>query len=134
MNTTDDIEHDNGAVARAEAGVNGWEDAVRLQRWAAPDHADFYVLAGQIVSTLQALDDLTGVLHRQVTAYGNGRTVYDDTRGAVDPQVRLTDAATELKLLAQVLATAQEPANRFWSAIGHIGVDVGVEPGSEVPE
>jgi hypothetical protein len=125
MNLTNDIEPDAGAVARAEIGVNGWEDAVRLQRWATPDHADFYALAGEIVSTLHALDDLAGVLRRQVTDYGHGRTVYDDTRGAVDPATRLASAAAELVLLGQALVAAQGPANRFWSAIGDIGVEVG---------
>src|SRR3954471_17174260 len=95
MNATKDIEPDAGAVARAEAGVNGWEDAVRLQRWATPDHADFYALAGEIVSTLYALDDLAQVLRRQVAAYEQGRRIYDDTR-RFDPAVRLAEAVADL--------------------------------------
>src|SRR6185503_18811778 len=80
MNTADtgtgtgnDTGRDNGhdtAVGRAELCTAGWEDAVRLQRWATPDHADFYALAGEMVA---ALDDLAHVLHRQVTRYGQGR-------------------------------------------------------------
>ena len=58
------------AVARGEAGVAAWEDVVRLQRWAVADHADFYALAGLMVGTLYALEDLTGVLERQVAGYG----------------------------------------------------------------
>ena len=46
-----------------------WEDVVRLQRWAVADHADFYALAGLMVGTLYALEDLTGVLERQVAGY-----------------------------------------------------------------
>jgi hypothetical protein len=121
------------AVARSVAGTEGWEDAVRLQRWARPDHADFYALAGELVATVQALEDLTHILHRQVTGYGHGRRLYDDTRGAVDPAVRLTAAAAELTLLGQVLATGQGPANRFWSAIGHIGVEP-PEPGEHAED
>ena len=123
MNTTDDIEQNTGALGRAEAGVSGWEDAVRLQRWATPDHADFYALAGEVVATLHALDDLAQVLRRQVAGYGTGRRVYDDTRGQVDPAARLAEAAVELGELIQHVQAAQSPANRFWSAMGHIGVE-----------
>jgi hypothetical protein len=126
MNTQ---EHDIGpdaardsATVRAERGSAGWEDAVRLQRWATPDHADFYALAGEIVATLCALDDLAQVLHRQVSRYGQGRRVYDDTR-QVDPGARLLEAAAELAGLRQHLQAAQAPANRFWSVIGHLGVE-----------
>ena len=120
MNTQ---EHDtDNAPVRAEQGSAGWEDAVRLQRWATPDYADFYALAGEIVATLYALDDLAQVLHRQVSRYGQGRRLYDDTR-QVDPGARLVEAAAELAGLRQQLQAAQAPANRFWSVIGHIGVE-----------
>jgi hypothetical protein len=122
MNTTDDNTDRDTAPGRAEAGTAGWEDAVRLQRWATPDHADFYALAGEIVATLHALDDLAQVVRRQVTGYGRGRSLYDDTR-EVDPAERLTEAAVELGRLAEYVQAAQAPANRFWSAIGHIGVE-----------
>src|SRR3954469_24467206 len=80
------------AVARGEAGVAAWEDVVRLQRWAVADHADFYALAGLVVGTLYALEDLAGVLERQVAGYGQtqqaqGRQLYDDTP-QVDPAER----------------------------------------------
>jgi hypothetical protein len=110
------------AVTRANAGAAAWEDAVRLQRWAAPDHAEFYALAGEVVRTLWALDDLARVLGRQVSGYGRGRAVYDDTH-EVDPQARLTDAVAELAQLSNALVVAERAANRFWSAIGHIGVE-----------
>src|SRR5215212_5313775 len=105
MNTTDDVEQNAAAVSRAEAGVSGWEDAVRLQRWAAPDHADFYALAGEIVSTLHALEDLARLMVRQVAGYAEGRTVYDDTR-QVDPQRRLAEAAADLDVFADQLCLA----------------------------
>src|SRR5690242_15130916 len=118
MNTQ---EHDTGqdagrdsAAVRAEQGTAGWEDAVRLQRWASPDHADFYALAGEMVATLYALDDLAQVLHWQVSRYGQGRRLYDDTR-QVDPAARLADAAAELTGLRAQLQAAQALANRFWS-------------------
>src|SRR4051794_6771878 len=94
--TTGDIDTTE-AVTRAEAGVSGWEDAVRLQRWATPDHADFYALAGEIVATLHALDDLARVLRRQVAGYADGRAVYDDTRQR-DPRQRLAEVATDLDI------------------------------------
>src|SRR5690349_16080750 len=107
MNTTGNSTHagahggagDSGgadtAARRAETGTAAWEDAVRLQRWATPEHGDFYVLAGEVVATLAALDDLAQVLHRQVSGYGQSRRLYDDTR-QVDPTARLADAALEL--------------------------------------
>ena len=71
-------------MVRAEGGTAGWEDAVRLQRWAIPDHTEVYALAGEMVATLDALDDLAAVLGRQVAGYADtqrarGRTLYDDT-------------------------------------------------------
>src|ERR1700750_2888093 len=90
------------AGRRAETATGAWEDAVRLQRWATPDHADFYALAGEIVATLSALDDLMQVLHRQVSGYGQGRRLYDDTRQA-DPGARLVAAAAELAGLLEAL-------------------------------
>jgi hypothetical protein len=110
------------AAVRAEVGAEAWEDAVRLQRWAHPDHTEFYALAGEVVRTLYALDDLARVLGRQVAGYAQGRSVYDDTR-EVDPQARLTDAVAELAQLSNALVVGERAANRFWSAIGHIGVD-----------
>jgi hypothetical protein len=133
MNTTSNSTHastggndrdgrQDTAARHAETGTGAWEDAVRLQRWASPDHADFYALAGAIVATLQALDDLAQVLHRQVTGYGRGRRPYDDTH-QIEPAARLADAAAELAGLVGHLQGVRAPANRFWSAIGHIGVE-----------
>jgi hypothetical protein len=133
MNTTDDSTQQDStqqdstrqdtARGRAERGTGAWEDTARLQRWATPDHADFYALAGEVVATLYALDDLAQVLRRQVAGYGQGRPVYDDTYGRVDPAVRLAAAVAELDGLRGLVQAAQVPANRFWSAIGHIGVE-----------
>ncbi len=118
------------AVDRAERGTSGWEDAVRLQRWATPNHPDFYALAGEMVATLGALDDLAQVLRRQVGDYARGHRLYDDTR-EVDPEERLADATAQLTELSTYLQTAQLPANSFWSTVGHIGVEF---PDPEPPE
>src|SRR3954470_17556749 len=112
MNPAENSTHDNPAAQRAEAGTAGWEDAVRLQRWATPDHADFYALAGELDATLRAPDDLTQVLQRQVARYGDGRRLYDDTHQG-DPAGRLVEATAELHDLMQYLHAAQVPINRF---------------------
>ncbi len=131
MNTTDnhtspDTSGDT-AAGRAETGTGAWEDAVRLQRWATSDHADFYALACETVATLHALEDLARVLRRQVAGYAaaqqaRGRAVYDDTREH-DPRRRLAEAETDLEILADRLLSAERAANAFWSGIGHIGVE-----------
>ena len=122
MNATDENTNRDTAAARAETGTVAWEDAVRLQRWAPLDHADFYALACEIVATLHGLEDLARVLRRQVAGYGSGRAVYDDTRQR-HPQHRLAQAASDLDILADQLLSAERTANAFWSGIGHIGVD-----------
>lgn len=111
------------AVASAEAGEQAWADAVRFQRWASPDHADFYALAAAVVPTLYGLEDLANVLRQQVSRYAEGRRLYDDTR-QVEPATRLADAAERLALLRDALAIAHRHANDYWSAIAHIGVEV----------
>ena len=139
MTSTDDNTADNtadtggdgrdaAAVRRAEAGTGGWEDAVRLQRWATPDHADFYALAGEMVATLRALDDLARLLRTQVAGYARtqqdrGQVVYDDTR-QVDPAERLQTAVIALGELRSGAGTAADWANTFWSVIGHIGTEM----------
>ncbi len=125
--STDDHTSRDTAVARAETGTGAWEDAVRLQRWATSDHADFSALACETVATLHALEDLARVLCRQVAGYAagqqaRGRVVYDDTR-QIDPRRRLAEAGTDLDILADRLLSAERAANAFWSGIGHIGVE-----------
>lgn len=112
------------AVEAAERGTAEWYRAVRQQRVATPtDHADFYALAGETVSTLRKLRYLAGVLQMQVQEYGQGRELYDDTRGAVTAAERLTAAADALGMLIHALDIAERFGNEFWSAIGHIGVE-----------
>jgi hypothetical protein len=108
---------------RAECGAQAWRAVAPAQRMAAPHHGDFYALAGSVVDTLAALAAVAQVLADKVEGYANGRPVYDDT-GTVDPRERLAAAEAELRLLRRLLHEADVPANRFWSAIGHIGVEV----------
>lgn len=110
------------ALDRAAEGTDGWEQVVRHQRHATPDHADFYALAGEIVTTLHAFDDLAAVLAEQVATYAEGRPVYDDTR-TVDPAARLAEATSLLHDTRTGVRAAAQAANRFWSAISHIGTE-----------
>lgn len=121
--STAESEERRPALVSADAGEQAWADTVRFQRWATPDHADFYALAAAVVPTLYVLEDLANVLRQQVSRYAEGRRLYDDTR-EIDPAVRLADAAERLTSLRDALATAHEQANGFWSAISHIGVEV----------
>lgn len=112
------------AAERAETGAQQWAEAVRQQRHATPHHADHYAVAAALVSTLYALEDLTAVLRDQVAGYGDGRALYDDTSIA-DPADRLVEAAEHLALMREAIVVAHGHGNRFWSAIGHIGVRAG---------
>jgi hypothetical protein len=111
------------AVQRAKAGAEAWREVVRAQLAAAPDHADFYALAGEMVETLRVLDSLAGVVARQVIGYGTGRAVYDDAGS--DPAHRLRSAVLALAEVRDGLARVERAANQFWSAIGHVGVGSG---------
>jgi len=110
------------AVIAAERAAELWTDVVRLQRWTDPDHADIYAIACELVATLTALDDLASVLARQVSDYGKGRALYDDTR-QIDPAERLAEAVKRLRSAQTDVRAAWVAANGFWSAIGHIGVE-----------
>jgi hypothetical protein len=109
------------AVSRAEQASEAWRAAARHQRQAAADHADFHALGGEVTTTLRALDDLFGVLRRQVSAYGDGRCLYDDT-GRVSAVGRLQEAVSAIEVAQTRLAETEQLVNAFWSAIGHIGV------------
>ncbi len=110
------------ALRSADTAATAWAETVEHQQEASPRHADFYALAGEMVATLYALDDLTVLLARQVGGYGQGRLLYDDTR-TTDPADRLADAIACLHGMRTGLATTSAAANAFWSAIGHIGVE-----------
>lgn len=114
------------ATQCARAGSDTWRQVVHAQRGATPDHGDFYALAGEMVDTLRCLDSLAGLLVGQVAGYraaprgGVGREVYDDEGG--NPAHRLRAAVLALIETRDELSQAELAANRFFSAIGHIGV------------
>jgi hypothetical protein len=110
-------------VRAAEAGAAAWRRVVHAQRTATADHGEFYVLAGELVEVLRAVESLAGVLGSQVAGYGTGRALYDDE--GHDPGARLADAAAYLDALGERVAQAGRAANGFWSAVGHIAVAVG---------
>lgn len=111
------------ASVPAAVGSQAWEVTVDRQLGAVPDHAEFYALAGEMVATLHALENLARVLRQQVAGYGKGRVLYDDTH-RVDPVQRLQRASAELGNAANGLRGAADAVNQFWSEIGHVGVEV----------
>ena len=120
----------SAAVTDAESGAQAWRAwraAARVQRSARVGHSDFYAIAGCLVETVQAVQDLAQGLAGHVRGYATGLPpelrVYDDTR-TFPPQQRLEQAAIELEAVAAHLGQAGFRANGFWSAIGHIGVEV----------
>ena len=119
MTTPDDYPR---ALRSAETAAAAWKQAVEHQQDATPRHADFYALAGEMVATLYALDDLTVVLARQVGDYSQGRALYDDTR-TVDPAERLTAAVGSLREVHAALGVVTPAVHEFWNAIGHVGFE-----------
>lgn len=118
MSATDDER--SRAVLCAVDGADAWRAAVQAQQNAAADHTDFYAIAGDMTATLHALDSLAGVLGRQTCGYAESREIYDDEDA--NPSHRIRSAVLALAETRHALAQAERAANRFWSAIGHIGV------------
>ena len=75
-----------------------------------------------MVTTLRSLEDLAEVLSGQVGSYGTGRLLRDDT--GADPRARLVRAVGEVTALRVSLTGAVAEGERFWSAVGHIGLDL----------
>lgn len=103
--------------------------AQRAVRAEALEHADFYDLAAETVATLRSLEDLAELLGRQVGGYGTGRRMRDDAR--CDPAARLTRAVADLAGLRVALGSAVAEGERFWSAVGHIGVELDESEGGQ---
>jgi hypothetical protein len=113
------------ALAAAETAARWWSTAVAAQRAVraeAFEHADFYDLAAEAVGTLRSLEDLAALLARQVGSYGAGRNLRDDAGG--DPSARMVRAVAEVSALRIAVAGAVGEGERFWSAIGHIGLEL----------
>jgi hypothetical protein len=108
------------AVLHAEKGATAWQAAADYQAGAAPDHAAFYALAGDLVDTLRALSAITWTLAIHTGRYDQGREVYDDENA--NPAHRLRAAVIALEEARRRIAQAERAANHYWSAIGHIGV------------
>ncbi|MDN5851363.1 MAG: hypothetical protein L0K86_00705 [Actinomycetia bacterium] len=110
------------AVLNAEAGADAWRCVVHDQGAATADHGDWYAITGETVDTLRCLISLAGVLARQVAGYGTGRVLRDDA--GADPAERLAIASSVAAQLRADLDRAERAANRLWSQIGHIAVEV----------
>jgi hypothetical protein len=79
-------------------------------------------LAAELVATLRTLEDLAETLARQTAGYGTGRRLRGDAGG--DPTARLCRAMAEASCLRINLAAAVRDGERFWSAVGHIGLEL----------
>jgi hypothetical protein len=115
----------SGAVAAGENGARWWATAAQLQRATRSevlDHSEFYDLTAELVATLRTLEDLADTLARQTAGYGTGRRLRDDAGG--DPAERLCRAMAEASALRINLAAAVRDGERFWSAVGHIGLEL----------
>lgn len=110
------------ASEQAERARDMWEEAVRIERTADPEHEEWYRIAGEMVGTLRALQSMASLLGDRVSAYDQNRIVRDDA--GVDPAVRLDECHSLLVELETVLGSAESSANGFWSSVGHIGVEV----------
>ncbi|MHA6620324.1 hypothetical protein [Pseudonocardia sp. DLS-67] len=115
-------------TTQAAAGSQAWEAAVGGQRvLRLPDHEGFYAVAGEVVATLRQLEELCGLLARQVAGYGHiatavGGVLRDDEPGH-DPGERVAIASSWAAQTAHLIATAEQAAGRFWSEVGHIAID-----------
>lgn len=110
------------ASEQAERARDLWEEAVRIERTADPDHGEWYAIARDMVGTLWALQSMAGLLKGRVAKYDHDRIVRDDA--GVDPAARLAECRALLVELEATLTSAEASANGFWSAIGHVGVEV----------
>lgn len=112
-------------VRSAERGAHAWRTAVHEQRSAELDHSDFYALAAELVDTLRVVEEVLCDLAVRADLYADavpaGQRVYDDTR-TVDPRTRLAEAAGALRAAVRPLRSAEAGVDRYWSAVGHIGV------------
>lgn len=107
----------------AESGAEAWRRVVVLQRAAEPDHGDWYGLAGEMVATVRALEDLAAVVIAQVIGYGHDHVLRDDE--GQDPHERLADVVRGMRRFAEQLCDAEFDLHQAWSASGHIAVEDG---------
>ncbi|GAA4820933.1 hypothetical protein GCM10023201_03090 [Actinomycetospora corticicola] len=120
------------AVAAAENATHWWRTAVAAQRALraeALEHADFYDLTAEAVGTLRSIEELAELLARQVGGYGSGRVLRDDA--GCDPAARLVRAVADVASLRIAVTSALAEGERFWSSIGHIGLEIDPTSGPE---
>lgn len=106
---------------------------MQVQRAVAPEHGEFYALAGELVDTLRSLTDLVTLLAGQVSRYGHGRVLRDDEAGH-DPAGRLDTAWTLAAQVGDEVGRAEGTAGRFWSTIGHLGLEPPATPEGPAPD
>jgi hypothetical protein len=123
MSTDNDSSGRRVAVVHAEIGGDSWRSVVHAQGVATPDHGDWYAITGELIDTLRCLSTLASIFSRQVAAYGRGRVVRDDEAGH-DPAERLAIASSWAAQLSYELDRTERTANRFWTEVGHIAVEV----------
>lgn len=107
-------------VRHAEAGTAGWREAARAIQSERLDHDVMYQLGAQLSETLRAIETVARVLAGQVEAYPEGRRLRDDEGDG--PLLRLAEAGAALAWVRQGLSEADRAVQRYWSAIGHIGL------------
>jgi len=90
----------------------------RQHRDSAPNHSDWYSWGWGLTDLLDRVDQVAGVLTRQVEAYAERPDLGDDA--GWDPATRLATAGDELDRLREALAPARRAIREFHNAIGHI--------------
>lgn len=106
------------AVKAATPGTDEWRAPVRVQQSVPVDHNDMYALAGLMVETLTALDDMAAILTWRAARYATRDDLSDDAGS--DPARRLRTAASQLDTVRTRLGPALAAVNAYHSTIGHI--------------
>jgi hypothetical protein len=134
-------------VAQATGASECWRAAVVAQRGGLLDHRDFAELAGEVAATLRTLEELSGLLCRQVDAYRaagctdpglfalvapllrrSGPLI--DTEGR-QPADRLMQAARHLVELRGHVRAAARASDEIRSELSHLDVAATGEPGRQ---
>lgn len=115
---------DDESMASFQAGRarDLWEEAVRIERTADPEHGAWYTIAGEMVGTLRALQSMTTLIADRLASYDEDRILRDDE--GHEPAARLDECNARLTELEAILGSADSAADAFWSSVGHVGVEV----------
>lgn len=112
-----------GAPEAADAGTTAWRQVASRLRAADADHGDWYAVAGEMVATVRALEDVAAAVIGQVICYGHDHELRDDE--GRDPHERLADVVRGLRRFAEQLCDSEFDLHQAWSASGHIAVEDG---------